>query len=219
MPIRNEIIYPFFFECCEFAPNNFWKNIFDDLAYGKTPYGTYINKDFLCCSYKGKEFIYKIERKDPRVIYNDIYKLLKHKMGVLSNNEKINKRNNFYETESKIKENRLEWSNIRKKNIKDLLLEIYIINMKNKYNLSVKQARNLNSIVFIGLTFKIITPKDIIYEDFKIKEIKGIEFENKKIILKINLYKNKLGISNDIENKKTYMSDNWDKYLSAIKEC
>ena len=219
MPIRNEIIYPIFFECCEFSPNNFWKNIFEDLAYGKTPYGTYINKDFLCCSYKGKEFIYKIERKDPYVIYNDIYKLLKNKMGVLSNKEKINKRNNFYKTESKIKENRLEWSKIRKKNIKDLLLELYVVEMKKKYNLSIKQTKNLNSIVFIGLTFKIITPKDIIYEDFKIKKIKGIEFANKKIIIKINIYKNKLGISNEIQDKKTCMADNWNKYLSSIKDC
>jgi len=219
MPIRNEIIYPIFFECCEFAPNNFWKNIFEDLAYGKTPYGTYINKDFLCCSYKGKEFIYKIERKNPVVIYNDIYKLLKNKMGVLSNKEKINKRNNFYDTESKIKEHRLEWSKIRKKNIKDLLLERYVVEMKNKYNLSIKQAKYLNSKIFIGLTFKIITPKDIIYEDFKIKKIKGIEFVNKKIILKMNIYKNKLGISNEIEQKKIHMSDNWNKYLLCIKEC
>ena len=47
MPIKKEIVYPVFLECCEFSVDSFWENIFEDLAYGKTPYGTYINKNFL----------------------------------------------------------------------------------------------------------------------------------------------------------------------------
>ena len=66
MPIKREIIYPIFLECCQFTDDKFWENVFEDLAYGKTPYGTYISKDFLCCSYKKKEFSYKIEKKLPR---------------------------------------------------------------------------------------------------------------------------------------------------------
>ena len=74
--MKKEIIYPVFLECCQFTIDSFWENIFEDLAYGKTPYGTYINKDFLCCSYKDKEFSYKIERKDSEKLYKDIYNLL-----------------------------------------------------------------------------------------------------------------------------------------------
>ena len=76
MVIKRDIIYPVFLECCKYANDSFWENIFEDLAYGKTPYGTYINKNFLCCSYKNKEFSYKIERKDSYQLYNDIYNLL-----------------------------------------------------------------------------------------------------------------------------------------------
>ena len=81
MAIKKEILYPVFLECLQFINDAFWENIFEDLAYGKTPYGTYINKDFLCCNYKNKEFSYKIEKKDPKTLYNDIYSLLgnKHK--------------------------------------------------------------------------------------------------------------------------------------------
>ena len=91
MPIKREIIYPIFLECCQFADNIFWETIFEDLAYGKAPSGTYISKDFLNCSYKNKEFSYKIERKDPEIIYNDIYKLLTEKLGILSQKEKMQK--------------------------------------------------------------------------------------------------------------------------------
>ena len=88
MPVKREIIYPIFLECCQFADDIFWETIFEDLAYGRAPSGTYISKDFLNCSYKNKEFSYKIERKDPENIYNDIYKLLTEKLGILSQKEK-----------------------------------------------------------------------------------------------------------------------------------
>ena len=218
MPINKEIIYPVFFECCEFATDNFWKNIFEDLAYRKTPYGTYINKDFLCCSYKNKEFSYKIERKHSKIIYDDIYNLLTNKLGILSRKEKVKKLVAFHKTETRIKEFRQEWGNIRKKNIKDLLVEKYVIDMKNKHNLTIKQAKYLLSVLFMAIVFKVITSKDIDYSDGKIQNIDGIEFSNKKIILKRNIYTTEVNISPEILTNKQLMSDNWEKYLKELRK-
>ena len=218
MPINKEIIYPVFFECCEFAADNFWKNIFEDLAYGKTPYGTYINKDFLCCSYKNKEFSYKIERKDSKIIYDDIYNLLTNKLGILSRKEKVKKLVAFHKTETRIKEFRQEWGNIRKKNIKDLLVEKYVIDMKNKHNLTIKQAKYLLSVLFMAIVFKVITSKDIHYSDGKIQNIDGIEFSKKKIILKRNIYTTEVNISPEVLTNRQLMSDNWEKYLKELRK-
>ena len=60
MVITNILVYPFLLKCCAFTNDNFWKYVFEDLAYGKPPYGTYITHNFLCCKYKDKEFSYKI---------------------------------------------------------------------------------------------------------------------------------------------------------------
>ena len=77
MPIKKEIVYPIFLECLTFAEDNIWKNIFEDLAYGIAPYGTYISKNFLCCGYKDKEFSYKIDSSmNAQVLYTDIYNLI-----------------------------------------------------------------------------------------------------------------------------------------------
>jgi hypothetical protein len=138
MVIKKEIIYPVFLECLQFTNDFFWENIFEDLAYGKTPYGTYINKDFLCCNYKDKEFSYKIEKKEPEQLYNDILFLLGKKLGILSLKDKNNKQIDFKNIENELKECRKNWSNIRKKNIKDLLIERYVLNMKDKYLLTMK---------------------------------------------------------------------------------
>ena len=218
MPIKKEIIYPVFLECCEFSSDTFWENIFEDLAYGKPPYGTYINKNFFCCSYKNKEFSYKIERKDPENLYNDIYNLLTNKLGILSHKEKVRKRVDFHNTESRIKEFRQEWGNIRKKNIKDLLVERYVIDMKKKHSLSIKQSKYLLSVIFIAIVFKVITSKDIEYTDGKIQNINGIDFINKKIVIKRGIYDTDISFSPEIFSDKKVMSDNWEKYLTSLRK-
>ena len=218
MPIKKEIVYPIFLECCEFTEDTFWKNVFEDLSYSKCPYGTYISKDFLSCNYKNKEFSYKIEKKDPEVLYNDVYELLSKKLGLLSHKDKIKKKINFNALENEIKENRKSWSNIRKKNIKDLLIENYVIDMKKKYLLTIKQARHLLSIIFIGMVFKVISIKDIIYEDGVIKSINGISFKKKEIIIEKDIYNFELNLTSYIIIGKKTMSDNWEKYLESLRK-
>ena len=218
MAIKKEILYPVFLECLQFINDAFWENIFEDLAYGKTPYGTYINKDFLCCNYKNKEFSYKIEKKDPKTLYNDIYSLLGKKLGILSIRDKTNRQIDFQNIENELKECRKNWSNIRKKNIKDLLIERYVLNMKNKYSLSYKQAQTLLSTIFIGLVFKVISVKDIKYSDGNITEIEGISFSNKEFKFEKNIYGNDIQFRKCILLDKNSMSDNWEKFLTSLKK-
>lgn len=218
MPVKKEILYPVFLECLQFINDTFWENIFEDLAYGKTPYGTYINKDFLCCNYKDKEFSYKIEKKDPETLYNDIYLLLGKKLGILSLRDKTNKQIDFQNIENELKECRKNWANIRKKNIKDLLIERYVLNMKKKYSLTYKQSQNLLSTIFIGLVFKVISVKDIKYSDGCITEIEGITFSEKKFKVEKNIYGNDIEFRKCILIDKNSMSDNWDKFLTNLKK-
>jgi len=218
MVVKKEIIYPIFLECCQYATDTFWINIFEDLAYGKTPYGTYISKDFVCCNYKNKEFSYKIEKKDSKQLYDDIYLLFAKKLGLLSQIDKINKKIDFDSIEEEIKEYKKSWVNIKKKNIKDLFIENYVIDMKKTHNLTIKQARYLLSTIFIGMIFKIISSKDIQYEDGKIKEIKGISFKNKKIILEKNIHNVEPVLTPVIIIQSNVLSDNWCKYLEKLKK-
>ena len=193
MAPRKEIIYPFFLECCQFCKDVFWENIFEDLAYGKPPQGTYISKNFLACSYKNKEFSYKLERKFPEVLYQDIFGLLTNKLGILSQKEKAQKKLLFYDIENSVKQSRQDWSKIRKKNFKDIMYEKYVIDMKHKYSLTLKQSKQLLSIILMCLMFKSITSKDIEYKDEKIINIKGITFTTGEIIMNRPFYESKDG--------------------------
>jgi hypothetical protein len=218
MTIKKEIIYPIFLECCQYSNDIFWENIFEDLAYGKTPYGTYISKGFLCCNYKDKEFSYKIEQKDSEQLYKDIYLLLSKKLGLLSQRDKMKKKIDFFNIEEHLKEGRKNWSSIRKKNIKDLLIENYVLDMKNKHLLTLKQTQYLLSIIFIAMIFKVITVKDIHYENGKIEHIDGIEIKHKEINILRDIYNTETTLNNCIIIEPNLMSDNWEKYLINLKK-
>lgn len=218
MPIKKEIIYPIFLECCQYANNTFWENIFEDLAYGKSPYGTYIAKDFLYCSYKKKEFSYKIEKKDAKIMYKEVYKLLTERLGLLSQGEKVKRRKAFTDIETSIKDSRKIWADIRKKNIRELLIELYVMKMKTKYSLSIKQARYLLSIILIAMVFKVITTKDINYSDGRINSIQGIDFDKKQMIVTRDLYNVEVSFAPHIFIDRKVMSDNWEKYLDELRK-
>jgi hypothetical protein len=218
MTINKDIVYPIFVECCQFACDTFWENIFEDLSYGKSPYGTYISKDFLCCSYKNKEFSYKIERKDPNTMYNEIYLLLTEKLGLLSQKEKMKKKKAFKDIEDTMKDSRKTWGNIKKKNVKELMIELYVTSMKNKHHLSLKQTKHLLSVILIGMVLKVITNVDIQYEDGRIQHINGIDFAKKQVIVQRRLYKLDVNLAPHIIVEKKLMSDNWDRYIKDIKK-
>lgn len=215
--MKKEIIYPFFIECGKYIDDVFWKSIFEDLAYSITPYGVYINKDFLTCNYKDKEFSYKIQKKDSKELYDDIYNIFKNKLGLMSRDEIIKKRTDIDNMKEDIR-NYKEWASIKKKNIKELLIEKYALTMKTKYTLSLAQTRQLVSMIFLAFIFKVITSDDIKISNGCVEKIEGIDFQQGKIILTRNIYDISHTLYSDIIIDKKVMSDEWKRFTSIVKK-
>ena len=172
-----KLVYPFFLNCCQYADDVFWEDIFFNLAFGETPCGSYISKNFLCCSLKQKEFNYEIEEKDSETLFKEVYSLLKNRLGVFSHQEKVGKINDIK-----------NWNDIKTKKMKELLIELYVVKMMTKYSLSIKQARYLLSAILIAMVFKVITTTDIDYSNGRINKIEGINFSNEQVIITRNLW-------------------------------
>lgn len=215
---NNDVIeYPQFIQCINYTDDVFWQNIFTDLAYGKTPYGIYIAKnDFLCCSFKNREFNYKIENKPGEVLYKEIFKLFSTKMNILSNVQKLDMKDKFKILQ---KNNILnsDWASIKKKNLKDYSIEKYVIEMKNKHSLNIKQTKRLFSIITICAIFKIINTENINYENGNIQSIDCINYENGKVLFDENLFINNISKNPEIVlDNKVYMCANWNKFIESI---
>ena len=215
--MKKELVYPFFIECCKYTEDKYWKSIFEDLAYSITPYGVYINKDFLTCNYKDREFSYKIQKKNSEELYNEIYNIFKNKIGLVSRDEIIKKQTMINNMSDDIN-NYTDWSAIKKKNIKELMIENFAISMRAKHSLTLPQTRYLVSIIFLAFIFKVLNSSDIEIRNGCIESIEGIEFEKGKIILNRDIYDMNATVSPEIIIEKKVMSDEWYKYVACIKK-
>ena len=127
-PLKRDVIYPIFLKCLPYVEDEFWKETFEELSYGNCYQGSYVSKGFLFSIVKSKEFAYKFIDKEPEKIYNDITKLLKEKLNIMSKNDRSILINEFEEIEKNIKNiKNVDWNDIKKKSIKDILFQNYII--------------------------------------------------------------------------------------------
>ena len=102
------------------------------------------------------------------------------------------------------------------------MYEKYVIDMKRKYSLSVKQCKYLLSIILLSIMFKTITSKDIVYKDDKIQNIAGVEFVQGKVIVKRPLCIPNSEVIAETpeldENTMKTMAENWQRYLKTLRD-
>ena len=202
------IKYPLFLSASTLTTDEYWRSLFEDLSYGICPYGTYMYKDCICSSFKGKEFTYKIEGTDHVKIYNDIYGLLNKKMNIMSNIDKLSKRTNYNSIGQSIINTKLTWSSIKKKNTKDTLIEEFVINMKAKYKLTFKQSRILLSELNTFFCLKVLSSKDVVYKEGSINSINGVTFKKGSFEITKDMKLKRLNNIVQLSESKL-MSDNW----------
>lgn len=191
--------------------DTFWKYIYEDLSYGKCPYGIYLQNDYICCFIKGKEFSYRIvETKED--VMDEIHNLLKKRAGILSDKEKIQQKEDFFQKKS------IQKKNINKKFLRENLIQNFILKKGKQYNIKLEHQKNLISFLYIAFLFKSITINDIHFENSEIVSIDGIEFTDNKIsIQKRLLQDNVQQTSINEEEKKITLIQCWNQFLIDMK--
>ena len=215
-----DISHPVFLQCIEYCTDKFWEKIFKDLTKGITPYGIYFHNDYICHGKpkKGKDVDRSMENNKPEEIDNNVYSLISENAGILSPTERINK-NHFITTDKTINDIE-DWSDIKKKSTKDILIELFAIKMRKEYNLSIIQCRFLISIIAGALTFKSITSNDIEIKDCMILKINGINFSEQNVEYSLDIYNLE---DTDVTNKtgkmgKSLMLEHWYKFITEIEK-
>jgi len=153
------IIYPIFLEVFLLSDDDYWKHLIKDLAFNNTPYGLYIDADTqtICSILKGREFHFCfMDRTDVEVLYTELYDYFHNKVGIFSSKE--------YKENKNINVKYNSWVSIKKKMVKDLLIQNYVIELKHKYDLTLHQSKLLLSNIMLWFQFKLIKPTDIVYD-------------------------------------------------------
>ena len=109
----------------------------------------------------------------------------------MSKNERSILLKEFEEVEENIRKIKTcTWNEIKKKGTKDILLQNFLIEMKQKYELRIGQIKKLYNLINLCMILKSISTVDIEYTDGEIKNINGITFTKGKYKVDIDIYKN-----------------------------
>lgn len=203
-----KILYPIFLKLSCKMQDNFWRYVYEDLAYGRAPYGLYLQDDYLCCYIKNKEFSYKIT--DNESTLNELHDLLKKKAGILSEKDKIEDR------DSLLNEKLTKIKSIHKKTYRDTLIQNYIIREGKLYNIDIECLRKLLKFLNNGFLFKIISLQDLCFttDQNMIESIRGIVFEKNRIKINHDLFSNIHNVSIEEEEiKKQNVIQIWKNFV------
>lgn len=228
---EDKLIYPVFTLCLKHIKDDFWKNFFSDLSYGKHPKCIYINNNTIFSSNKKRNFSFAIPKYnthksddyniDSKKIYIDLKNLLLDNTPLCSPidiAEKKEKLKNSFDEEIT---NETSWNEIKKKNVRDIFIIKYVIRMKEEYNLNWDKARNLYSIIQLAFIYKTHTSKDILFMNKQIEEIQDIIYDDKQGHFNNIRLNDDFILEDEITEEKTkkYLTDYWEKYvISTIKK-
>ena len=213
--VSSSIQYPIFLEFTHHVKDSYWKLLYEDMAFGKFPSGSYVHKDFFCCIHKGKEFsIEFIDNPTPNQIFNlftQIHSLLQTKIGIQSEKEKNKLRENLIQHQAQKDES-------QKRMIRDSSLTSFVIKQGEKNKLSVALMRRLFSLLIVGFMFKTILVKDVVFDGNEIENISGFSFLENKIRLTKNVSHIKKSYlqpeSDKVETR--VISSFWPKFINSL---
>lgn len=159
----HEIIYPIFLEASQYTSDEYWRYLIEELAYGNCPYGTYIDSEqyTIISILKHKTGQFYFSEHNGKELYPLLYDFFHNTLGFHSYQEYIQHHQDLKQIHNVIYSS---WSDIKKKTIKDLLIENYVIELKHRYSLTVHQMKMLLSNIIIWFQFKILSNKDVLYD-------------------------------------------------------
>lgn len=208
--MNKPLLYPIFLDFANNVKDDYWSLLYQDMAYGRFPPCVYIQKNYFCCYYMGKEFSIKLE-KDDFTVFTQIHSLLKTNLGISSEKEK-----NLLRHET-LQMNSANSKDI-KRVIKDSTLTSFILKEGKKHNIPDSIIRRIFSLFIIGFMFKTILMKDVMFDNKNnIKNIRGFSFSNKKVRINKNVLDIKvIGPESEHKNDVVLMSSFWPKYIQNI---
>jgi hypothetical protein len=108
-----------------------------------------------------------------------------------------------------------KWIDVRKKNLKTILLENYVLRFRDTHKISIEEVRKLLYQINMAISFKIINNKDIHLANNEISNITGVEIDEKTNKPFVPVYYCDCQISfENCEEKKKYLIEIWRKMIN-----
>ena len=205
-----DIIYPLIKECEKYVTDPFWKQLFNDMSRGKCPKGIIIFNNTVSSTYKRNGFSYCFTDKEPSVIADELFNILKTTGCIYSEKDLKDEK-----IDSIITASYKNWKSIKCKKTKNMLIYDWVTRMTKKYALSISESNKLYKLINMSLNeIKTHKSDDIILDDNgKISEIVDIEYSSDfKEFINTRDY---LEIIDD-KRATDYIKKSWERYIIRL---
>jgi len=167
------VLFPVLFRCSYLTNNPYWKKTFEYLSYGISPDPLHLRIYDNRMVNTGADtplsnFDYSFEDGDIEKTYRTLVDLLSNTDIVPD----IHKHNGIT-TDNTI----TDWCLIKKKSIKNCLIDIFVVNMVMEYGLTSRQSIDLMNKLHTGILFKWLKPEDFFIQDNNLIFVNGLTVE------------------------------------------
>jgi hypothetical protein len=174
----------------------FMRSLLERLAVGDNPLGTVLHNDVL---HFHNHAISLVDRPD---LLGDLHSFFHTVVGIPQQ---------FETDEYK------QWKQIKKKYIKNYLLENFVVEKQKEFWLSTSQTNQLLASIHLGIVFKRISIQDIVYEQGKIQRIDHLTFSHGNYEFDHPILPVTSALVKHNFNEKLSLSKLWQAYLKQVK--
>jgi hypothetical protein len=221
------VVNPIFEQLANLTEDVFWKTIFLDCSRCKFPRGFTFKNNVLTFK-KGNKMTCLELTSNLAESFTSCINFFQSAGGIMSkkDREKIRKLEEeriLEQIESDLDKN---WKDIKKENLKEVLLNEFIKEISEKLNFNEKEKNELSTTIKKGIILKYFNNDNIIMEDGKIIEIEGLIYDDEKrqhdihedCISKKIRKPSDLGIEKIKKTKNVVkFIDMWTKYLDNLE--
>jgi hypothetical protein len=218
MAKEQNIIYPIFNRYKAFTLDGYWIEIFNSCSLNKFPKGMKYSDNTIYIKTEKYAQSYKIPRDDIAA-FNLLMKIFREDLLLRSGRDNLlDKEQINYMIEKRQLQLKVEdWKKLKPKTLKSHLLLTYVSKIKDENSLSIKEMKQLLSLIETAVQFKHISSSDIILEEGEIKEIKKIKFDSNSRIFKVK--EKAVGIKKlktETVKVQDKLMQNTDKYIREV---
>lgn len=173
---KKKIIYPIFYECSTLTKDPFWKRKFEQAGYGKFPRGFSYYDGLLMYKRGIKNEATKIPTNNTEDAYCTSLYFFKQTANMYSDEDKKRLREEEHKLHLQERLKERTWAKASRRQ-REVLVDIYIQELTEKYNLSSYQSRKVGDLIYLGIFYNVLD-KDVIHlEDGMISEIEGLNYD------------------------------------------
>lgn len=176
---KTQVVNHIFEQCVELVDEQFWKDVFSNLARAKYPSGVFYKDGVLFVKSSGKNlggsFVIPIDNVEETS--KQTVEILKTHARIYSAQNKQDRRAKFQQYQEEQNIQYTDWKKIRKRGIKDDLIAKFCHTKNVEFKWGGEKTRDVFEFIQRGLTLGHILPEDMILENGELVEIKNIDLD------------------------------------------